>query len=245
MRYHLVLLISILLSSQVSKGQNTYSLSYPAEFSFGGVGVTSLAVAYFLGKKDEGFTVEQVQLLNRDDIWKIDRSATNNWSPKSALASDILLYSGIAFPSLLFINKNVRKERYVSLLYAEALVLNAGFTSLVKELTKRKRPFMYNPDAPMDKKLKKDARRAFFSGHTSLTATSSFFMAKVFADLNPNSNLKPLVWTSAALLPAITGILRYTAGKHFWTDILVGYAVGAAIGILVPRIHERIFDKNH
>jgi membrane-associated phospholipid phosphatase len=32
--------------------------------------------------------------------------------------------------------------------------------------------------------------------------------------------------------------LRYGGGKHFFSDIIVGYAVGAAIGILVPQLHK-------
>ena len=67
-------------------------------------------------------------------------------------------------------------------------------------------------------------------------ATFSFFTAKVFSDTNPNSKLRPWVWSSAALLPAVTGYLRVKGGKHFPTDVIVGYAVGAAIGILVPGI---------
>jgi membrane-associated phospholipid phosphatase len=50
------------------------------------------------------------------------------------------------------------------------------------------------------------------------------------------------MWTSAALIPAITGLCRYGAGKHFFTDILVGYAIGSAVGILVPQLHKRKFQ---
>lgn len=244
MRLLPVLILSLLLSSEVSKGQSKYGLSYPADISIGAAGVGMLTAGYFLGRKADGYQAEMLATLNREDIWKVDRHATFRWSPKSAIASDVVMYSSIVLPSLLFINKDIRKERYVSLLYAEALVLNMGLTALIKELAQRKRPFMYNPDAPMDKKLQKDAMRAFFSGHTSITATSSFFMAQVFADFHPNSKWKPVVWTSAGILPAIAGILRYTAGKHFPTDIVVGYAVGATIGVLVPHIHKKIQEKS-
>ena len=53
-----------------------------------------------------------------------------------------------------------------------------------------------------------------------------------------NSKLKPMVWSLCAALPVLTGVLRYKAGKHYWTDVLVGYVVGAAIGVAVPYLHS-------
>ena len=36
----------------------------------------------------------------------------------------------------------------------------------------------------------------------------------------------------------MTAYLRVRAGKHFLTDVIAGYAVGATIGILVPHLHR-------
>src|SRR5690606_23419102 len=126
----------------------------------------------------------------------------------------------------------------ITLIYTETLLINAALTNLTKELVKRKRPYNYNPNAPLSKKQERDATSSFFSGHTSFTASSSFFLAKVYADTNPNSKYKPLVWTGAATLPLTSAILRVAAGKHFPTDVLVGYVIGAATGILIPHIHK-------
>ncbi|MEZ4880043.1 MAG: phosphatase PAP2 family protein [Chitinophagales bacterium] len=46
------------------------------------------------------------------------------------------------------------------------------------------------------------------------------------------------MWTGAAIIPAITGLCRYGAGKHFFTDVIVGYAIGSAIGIGIPQLHK-------
>ena len=62
--------------------------------------------------------------------------------------------------------------------------------------------------------------------------------AKIYQDYNPGKKSVPWVWAAAAAVPAATGILRQQAGKHFWTDVVVGYAWGAAVGLLVPELHK-------
>lgn len=39
-------------------------------------------------------------------------------------------------------------------------------------------------------------------------------------------------------MPAVVAYFRIRAGKHFLTDNLVGYAVGATVGMVVPRLHH-------
>ena len=147
--------------------------------------------------------------------------------------------NGHHFPASLLGDKESRNEYYTSAIYFESLLINAGITGLIKVITKRSRPYTYNPAVPLEKKLELDARHSFFSGHTSFAATGSFFIAKTYTDLNPGSKGNPYIWAGAAIFPAITGILRYKAGKHFPSDIIVGYIVGAAVGILVPHLHKR------
>ena len=66
----------------------------------------------------------------------------------------------------------------------------------------------------------------------------------MFHDFNPGSRAQPYVWGAAAAVPAVVAYFRTKAGKHFLTDNLVGYAVGATVGIMVPRLHrnDTVFD---
>jgi membrane-associated phospholipid phosphatase len=91
----------------------------------------------------------------------------------------------------------------------------------------------------LEERLHKYAENSFFAGHTAATASVAFFTAKVFHDLHPGSPWRPVVWGAAAAVPATVGYLRLRAGKHFLSDNIVGYAVGATIGILVPELHKR------
>jgi len=101
----------------------------------------------------------------------------------------------------------------------------------------RYRPFTYNPDIPLDVKLSSGSTLSFFSGHTSVTTALSFFGAKVLTDLRPDSKNNWMIWTIGATTPALIGYLRYEAGKHFITDVVAGYALGAMIGYMVPAAH--------
>ena len=86
---------------------------------------------------------------------------------------------------------------------------------------------------------------SFFSGHTSTTAAASFFMAKVYTDLHPETEGKKWLFYVAALAPpAVVGYFRYKALKHFPTDVLTGIAVGAASGVLIPHLHKKKEGKN-
>jgi membrane-associated phospholipid phosphatase len=110
-------------------------------------------------------------------------------------------------------------------------------TDAVKNSVRRNRPFVYNERAPLDARMEADARKSFFSGHASLTACNTFFAAKVWSDMHPDSRWTPVVWSAAALVPAYVAWQRVEAGKHYPSDVVVGAVVGAAVGYLIPTIH--------
>ena len=127
----------------------------------------------------------------------------------------------------------------LSALATEAALLTNGLTLATKRLVLRNRPYVFNPDVPVGEKLPAEARLSFFSGHTSLAASMSFFTAKAWSDYHPRSPWKPMVWAGAAALPAVTGYLRFKAGKHYFTDVAAGYVVGALVGYFVPHLHKK------
>lgn len=188
----------------------------------------------------------EINLLQTGDINSFDRFTVNNWSPAAALSSDVMMVASIVGGAGLLINKNMRKDWLKLLVMGmETLVITNGVTDLNKRLVLRTRPYVYNTLADPDRKLKQDARYSFFSGHTSNVAAMSFFVAKVINDYFPDKKWRYGVWAGAIVLPAVTGFLRVYAGKHFPTDVITGYAVGAAIGYLIPFIHSSKWIKRH
>jgi len=127
-------------------------------------------------------------------------------------------------------------------MYGEAILLNASINALVKAMTLRNRPFVYDKNSLLEPKLDVDARYSFYSGHTSMSAVNTFYTAKVYSAYISDGATKTLLWTAAALIPAITGFARINTHNHFPTDVIAGYIVGAAIGYFIPEIHK---NKNY
>ena len=235
-----LLLLSPVLQAQDEGETYPYHLSWAVEVPILSVGLGAGVGYLALHAQVEPLSEVALQGLDRSQVNVFDRSATYNWSPTIARVSDGVMAAGIALPLVLLAQSRIRRTApTVALLAAETFIAVAGITNLVKPWILRPRPFVYNAAAPLAEKQQKDAQYAFFSGHTSVTTAMCFMTAKVFHDYNPGHPARPWVWAGAATLSATAGVLRHQAGKHFWTDIIAGYAVGAVIGVLVPELHRR------
>lgn len=244
MKITLILLLFLLQLQLIAQPpsvvfKSPYKLSPAVDMPLALGGATIFGTSFILSRQKQVPTDAFIQSLNATDVNAFDRSATRNYSHAAAIASDVFFYAPIAAPAFHLIDRNSRKDfGKISAMWAEVLLVNTAITNLTKEIANRPRPLMYNPNVPMEKKRSKENMKAFFSGHTSTSASMMFFFAKTYADYHPTSKWKPLVWTSCAIVPAITGILRWKAGKHYWTDVLTGYAVGALVGVGVPWLHQ-------
>ena len=246
MRYKLIILLICVTCTISAQHRSPYRLSLHTDMPISFTAVSFLGSSFIIGlhqKKPDKLLVDK---LRPEQINFLDRNAVNQWDKKAALASDIFMYSSMSLPVFHMIDPVSRRDyKQISAMWAQVFLLNLGVTTFIKEISSRPRPYMYNSGVSMEKKLAKEGLRSFFSGHVSTTASMSFFFAKTFHDYHPDSRLKPMVWTLCALTPAVTGFLRWKAGKHFWTDIITGYAVGALIGVGVPWLHQtaRTFNR--
>ena len=232
--------ILFLLLSVSGLAQRTYRLTWGREAALIGGGVVLWYGAKRAGPLNPPRKEPQVLALDAARINSFDRFATRQNSARARRASDLLLYTSPAWPTLLLLDPAVRRQApEVGVMTGEAVLLTIGLTNLVKELGHRTRPYAYHPHVPLSDKINQDARRSFFSGHTSVLAASTFVSAKIWTDCHPDSRWKPAVWAGAAVLPAAMGWLRVRGGRHFPTDVLTGLAVGGAVGWLVPHLHRR------
>ncbi len=228
-----------------ASAQSPYSLNTKKEIYWLSSGISVLGLGYGLGTTTKSLKADEILNLKPTNINSFDRFATENYDIEIQKLSDGFLYSSFAGAIPFLFDKKVRKDIVVlGVIYTEAATITAGTTLLTKFLTDRNRPFVYNPNAGLDEKMRRQARHSFFSGHTSIAAMNTFFIAKVFSDYHPDSKYKPLVWAGAVLIPAATGYARVEGGKHFPTDVLAGYAVGALAGYFVPHFHKKKNQKD-
>ncbi len=182
--------------------------------------------------------------LDANKINGFDRSATMqdvDFAPTARTISDFGLIGANALPLLLLADKKIRQDwGDLLLLFLETQATAGILYSWGSNVhINRIRPLVYNPDVPWDERAGIRTRNAYYSGHTSASATASFFTAKVFCDYHPElGNKKYLVYSMALIPPVFTGFFRYKGMKHFPTDVITGVLVGAGTGLLIPHLHK-------
>jgi len=216
-----------------------YDIDRGSMYGVLGLGGALTFSSIMIGNDVEPLTIAEINALDPDRIWGIDRYSLRHFSVRADEATDKLLLAAFASPFLLLLDDPGRNNfGDISLIVFQGALLNSGLINLSKVLARRPRPYNYNPDAPEDFKTINSARYSFFSGHAATSAYFSFTTAKLFNDLYPDSRARPWVWAGAALVPLAVSYGRMRAGRHFFTDVLTGFAVGTAVALLVPQIHS-------
>ena len=233
-----------------SLDQKIYKLNYKSEIPItAGLYILNYAGFRVLENKPVLDSLEIVS-LDKNDVWSFDRVALNQSVDQRYNAADISdwgMYVSVVLPGLLALDDDIRKDWLdLLVLYLETQAINTSLYITAGPLfTKRVRPFVYYDEIPYEEKTGTGTTDSFFSGHTSTAATASFFMAKVYSDYHPElGNKKYWLFAAALVPPAFVGYYRYRALKHFPTDVIMGTAVGAATGILVPHFHKIIRRKS-
>ncbi len=191
----------------------------------------------FLLENNQPISIEELNSLKINNINFFDRSATQFYSKDLSVISDILLISSLSLPVfLIFSNPSESDLKTIGLMYLETLSLTFGVTNLTKNLTQRFRPYAYNSNVPLTERQKPDARKSFFSGHTSMAFASAIFFINVFNELN--SDKKIFVTAGSLSLASAVGLLRFFSGNHYPTDIIAAGIMGSIIGYAITEVHK-------
>ncbi len=184
-------------------------------------------------------TEADLAVLNPMDVNSLDRQAIFNENHTADVISDIGLMGSILVGFAPYLGDKCRSEEFAVLGMAlETFFISNALTNVFKFGFKRVRPYAYLDDIPLERRLGVGAGFSFPSGHTSAAASFCFFSARVYSELYPKSKWKKVVWAGAILVPVITGYSRFSGGNHFPTDVIAGYALGAATGYLIPAMHK-------
>ena len=228
-----------LLGSTTCHSQ-VYHLSKKTDYS---IGFGTLAISAFdlgLRANHQVLNIREVMLLDPQSIPSFERDVIFNSSLAAADWSDYLQFGAMALPLSVLIPKKDNDDLVtLSVMLFEAFSLNLSLTVMTKNFVGRPRPFAYNPETALSDIQIRSATESFFSGHTSNSATFGVFTATVFSKLFPESKWKTPVWIASLGIPAAVGVMRVNAGRHFPTDVIVGYAFGAFIGFIIPELHRK------
>lgn len=195
--------------------------------------------------RSSAFDPEDVARLDPADINRFDRPAAFKdpaLFEQSHKTSDLFLNISILSPVLLMLDKQMRQDwlDLLTLYLVSHTVDNALYFAAAFPI-RRARPLTYNEGLTMEEKTGVAKSNSFFSGHVSFAATSTFFLAKVLTDYKQIRGWKRIaIFSAAAVPPALVGHYRMRAGKHFRTDVITGFLIGAGTGIVVPQLHKSI-----
>ncbi len=176
----------------------------------------------------------------------IDKYALDQIRLPAKRHSDFFLkrFAPVGLVASQFVYDDFKHTSYLSI---ETILLNDLLNVLAKTTFRRRRPFTFNsqvPSPPGSEDCKiydpeaHDASLSFYSGHTAHVAAFTFLTNTLLWYYEPSLHDQHWTWYATAAIPALVGYQRVRAGKHFPTDVIVGYLAGASIGYLVPKLHE-------
>lgn len=225
------------------KKEKVYKINYKIEIPISAANAGYSQLVYQrIGEKE--MDPIEVANLSKSDVNSFDKVALNmdyKTLDDASTVSDIGVNIATALPIVLLLDKEIRQDWMdVVFLYAEAHSFNLlAYSVFGPNLVDRYRPICYYDELSIGERTKERFRNSFFSGHTSTTAVGSFFAAKIYSDYHPElGNKKYLLFGAACIPPAVVALYRVRAAKHYPSDVLTGFFVGASIGILTPHLHK-------
>jgi membrane-associated phospholipid phosphatase len=227
-------------SAQSATAESPYHTSWQVDAPVTTLGTAASYWGLTILNDKKGLTEAQALALRKTDVPRFDRFSAGYFDQKANQASNYPFYASFALaPVLIAIDPAMRGHRgQAVLLYYETMsVVGTAFTQTAGR-TFRNRPLTYGADVSIREKTRRNTENSFFAGHTASASAAAFCFAKLYHDYHPGSRAQPWVWAGAAVLPAAVGYYRLEAGKHFLSDNLLGYAIGAAIGVGVPQLHK-------
>ena len=117
------------------------------------------------------------------------------------------------------------------------------FSTLIKNVVLRRRPYMDHESIKCLKPISSDADQTDIAAQGySFPSTHSTNSACVYTTL-PFSFKHKIFKILAVILPLIVGLSRMMLGMHYPTDVLVGWTLGALVGIGLTILQKKI--KRH
>jgi membrane-associated phospholipid phosphatase len=177
----------------------------------------------------------------RDTLWSVDRGVRDalRWRDrnKADRISNTLLGVSFLVPVAFFATGGQTAALNDGALVAESTVVTMALAQTAKKLFHRPRPFVHRGDPPSGSDpAAEGSHGSFFSGHASTT----FALAVSTGTIALLRDQKNAGWAlgTGLTIAATTSYLRMAAERHYFSDVVVGAAVGSAVGWLIPHLHR-------
>jgi membrane-associated phospholipid phosphatase len=172
---------------------------------------------------------------DEDAVNALDRSVVRRHSRSLDALSYVLEVAALATPVISSLREHGPERSMVKdlLVYGEIAAINSAANIVVKSVAARPVPRVYTARFP---ELQRESRGygSFYSGHCAHT-TGALAANATVGRLRGRKGIWP--WILVAGGATLISATRVGAGRHFYTDAVAGSLAGAAIGVLVPRLH--------
>lgn len=148
--------------------------------------------------------------------------------------SDYALGTSIALPTILALFTQDRWKR--GLVVANSILTTAFLNNVTKKAVARERPFARGcgKNKKVEDCTSETLNESFYSGHSALSSNGAAVLCAQEFD----------GWcVIGAALSLTTGYLRIAADKHYFSDVITGFAAGALVGYVLPKIEHDDFDE--
>jgi len=221
--------------AEAAESRSAYRLSFeldaPLLLIAGGMAASFLIL-------DETAPPACAPLCDRSKVNAFDRPFAGVYSRSWQRTGDIATLSTLLLvPAGLLLGEPSLGGLADLLVVGEAVLLTSALQVTASYMTGRPRPRVYGDEAPLDDRNDANAARSFFSGHVA-NCLAGTMVATVALRRTGSPRLAWTVLAVGLTGSVLVGISRVAAGGHFPSDVLIGYAVGAGVGIAVPALHD-------
>lgn len=209
------------------------------------LGIIALGTILFLALADETTEIEGQAF---DQSILLGLRAANDpsqpvgpWWLKEA-AADLTSLGGISvlglFALIAVLFLLIQKKRLSALLMVIGLSGGVALSEGLKAIVGRARP-------PEAFQAVETLNASFPSGHALLATVFYLGLGVLLAEAMPRRRLKAFMITSGIVIAIVIGLTRIYLGAHWTTDVIAGWAVGAAWAMVLWLVSHLVvrFDK--
>jgi membrane-associated phospholipid phosphatase len=178
-------------------------------------------------------------LCDRANVNPFDRPFAGVYDKNWQTVGDIATASTLLLvPGGLLLGEPSRAGLRDLVVVGEAVLVTSAVQVTMAYAVDRPRPRVYGEEAPLSERTDANAARSFFSGHVA-NCLAGTMVATTALWRTDHPRLGWAVLVAGLTGSAVVGVARIAAGGHFPSDVLIGYAVGAGVGIAIPALHDK------